>query len=174
MRKEPSFEEGHKPRTEVRDWPSAGTPTVLSFPPQTYRNIRADEVESFTKDLQQRLGLVSDIGGASSGTVSFCKRGGTGAAYRCDSDMDSSARLSANEADLIRDWNTQPTVLHFKPEAYAMVSPDELDNWLTEIKDRLGLELTADVGSQASTTFCREGTSNSYYARDSDFEAFTA
>jgi len=172
MKKDLNFEKGHKPKTEVRDWPAAGMPTVLNFPPQAYRHIRTDEVESFTKDLQRRFGLVSDIGGASGGTVSFCIRGGTGAAYRCDCDMDSSARLLANQGDLIRDWNSQPTVLHFQPDAYATVSPDELENWLTEIKDRLGLELTPDAAREPTTTFCTEG--NSGYACDSDFEEFTA
>ena len=172
MKEDAKFEKGHKPRMEVRKWPSAGAPTVLNFPPQAYRNVRADEVEAFTRDLKKRFGLVSDIGGASGGTVSFCTRGETGAAYRCDSDMDSTARFSDDRRDIIRDWHTNPTVLNFEPEAYAMVSPEELDHWLIEIKGRLGLELNADVGPQATTSFCTEGNGSSGYACDCDFSTY--
>jgi hypothetical protein len=51
---------------------------VLHFPPSAYRVVEGDELMEWQRQVQDRLGLLFDVGSVS----------GTGAAYRCDSDIE--------------------------------------------------------------------------------------
>ncbi|NYT61802.1 hypothetical protein H0A66_05625 [Alcaligenaceae bacterium] len=75
------------PAGRLRSWDAL--PIVLDFPPSAYEVVGPAQYKEWVHQLQKQLGVKFDIvtgGGGSGGTITFCERGGSGAAGRCDCD----------------------------------------------------------------------------------------
>lgn len=164
------FEKGHEPEGEIVELERQ--PVVLRFAPSAYRMVEPHELEEWHKEIVDRLGASFDIGGGSGGTVTFCKRGGSGAAYRCDSDISAEDGGRPLEKTLrrrrLRPWDSKPVVLDFPPVAYEMVRPGRLEEWAGELQKRLGLNFDIGGGSGGTVSFCQRGGSGAAYRCDSD------
>ncbi|MDX6749607.1 hypothetical protein SH611_07305 [Geminicoccaceae bacterium 1502E] len=164
------FEKGHEPEGELVELERQ--PVVLRFPPSAYRAVEPDELEAWHKEVADRLGLTFDIGGGSGGTVTFCKRGGSGAAYRCDCDVDGAGSGRPLEKDPegrpLRPWDSTPVVLDFPPVAYELVQPERLKDWAGELQKRFGRRFDIGGGSGGTVSFCQRGGSGAAYRCDSD------
>ena len=168
------FEDGYKPHGKVVEF--AAQPVVLRFPPSAYRTVDPDELQEWQKEVADRLGIKFDIGGGSGGTVSFCERGGSGAAYRCDSDIDSSPEMGATNKKVVkaegsgrlRPWDSTPVVLNFPPAGYEMVEPAHLKEWAADLSHRFGMNFDIGGSSGGTVSFCERGGSGAAYRCDSD------
>ncbi|WP_049721756.1 hypothetical protein [Gilvimarinus polysaccharolyticus] len=162
------FEDDYKPSGKVMKFDNK--PLVLRFPPTAYRTIEPDEIEEWRKEVAERLGLDFDIGPNSGGTVSFCQRGGSGAAYRCDSDLSQSSDIYGERVPKGRlvPWNSTPVVLNFPPTAYEVVTPERMKGWHADLKERFGHNFDIGGSSGGTISFCRRGGSGAAYRCDSD------
>lgn len=162
------FADGYKPTGKVVELEKQ--PVVLRFPPSAYRAVEPDELKKWHAEVRDRLGLDFDIGGGSGATVSFCQRGGTGAAYRCDSDIETSSTLDVDSerGKRLVPWDSTPLVLDFPPVAYEILEPDRLKDWAADLKERFGLDFDIGGGSGATVSFCQRGGSGAAYRCDSD------
>lgn len=68
----------------MRPWDAL--PIVLDFPPLAYEVVGPSQFKDWVAELQKQLGTKFDIGTGHGGTITFCSRGGSGAAGRCDCD----------------------------------------------------------------------------------------
>lgn len=169
------FEDGYKPRGKVVSF--AAEPIVLRFPPTAYRHVDPDELKEWQREVSDRLGLNFDIGGGGGGTVSFCTRGETGAAYRCDSDVAAAPDVLASQETAIklegsgrlRPWDATPVVLNFPPVAYEILTePDQLKEWTHDLRQRFGMNLELTGASTGTVSFCQRGGTGAGYRCDSD------
>lgn len=164
------FEGGYKPKGKVVAFPKG--PVVLRFPPSAYRVVQADELKQWQQEIKDQLGLVFDVDGASAGTVTYYARGGSGTAYRHDSDIESGSDVTVeNERPgRLRRWDAKPVVLHLPPVAYELVEPDQLREWTDEVSRHLGIYVggVADVGVP-TWSYC-VGPQGEAYPCDSDWE----
>ena len=165
------YEDGYTPKGKVVEFEKQ--PIVLRFPPSAYRVVEGDELKEWRREVQDRLGLNFDVG-SGSGTVTFCKRGGSGAAYRCDCDYEPDSEAIADPAGgpggRLRDWDSTPIVLHFQPVAYEVVEPDQLKGWVDDLRQRFGPTFDIGPGSGGTVSFCQRGGSGAAYRCDSDIE----
>ena len=163
------FEDGCAPKGKVVEFEKQ--PIVLRFPPSAYRVVEGDELKEWQREVQDRLGLTLDIG-SGSGTVSFCKRGGTGAAYRCDCDYEPDSEATPDReggpGGRLRSWDSTPIVLHFPPVAYEMVEPDQLKGWVDDLRQRFGTNFDIGGSSGGTVSFCQRGGTGAAYRCDSD------
>ncbi|WP_020210922.1 hypothetical protein [Gilvimarinus chinensis] len=162
------FEDDYEPAGELVSFEHQ--PVVLKFPPAAYRPVEPEELKEWRAEVADRLGLDFDIGPNSGGTISFCRRGGTGAAYRCDSDI-SQAPDFAEEAPVkgrLTAWDASPVVLNFPPAAYEVVVPERMKEWHAEVKERLGLDFDIGGGSGGTVSFCKRGGTGAAYRCDCD------
>lgn len=162
------FEDDYKPSGEVVEFERQ--PVVLRFSPTAYRPVEPEEIDEWRKEVADRLGLNFDIGPNSGGTISFCKRGGSGAAYRCDCDMDQAINLTdnINPKRRLRPWDSTPVVLNFPPVAYEVVTPERMKEWKLDLQERFGLDFDIGGSSGGTISFCPRGGSGAAYRCDSD------
>lgn len=170
-RKISEFEDGYTPKGKVVEFEKQ--PIVLRFPPSAYRVVEGDELKEWHREVQDRLGLNFDVG-SGSGTVTFCRRGGTGAAYRCDCDYEPDSEMTADRVGgpggRLRDWDSSPIVLHFPPVAYEVVEPDQLKGWVDDLRQRFGPNFDVGGGSGGTVSFCQRGGTGAAYRCDSDID----
>lgn len=162
------FEDGYEPAGEVVEFERQ--PVVLRFPPTAYRTIEPEEIDEWRKEVADRLGLDFDIGSGSGGTISFCTRGGSGAAYRCDSDIAQASDVidEINPKRRLQPWDSTPVVLNFPPVAYEVVTPERMKDWQADLKKRFGLNFDIGGASGGTISFCQRGGSGAAYRCDSD------
>ncbi len=145
---------GRKPKGKTEAFTG---PVVLRFPPSAYRVVQADELEQWQQEIKDQLCLVFDLGEASVGTVTYSERGGSGAAYRSDSDIESGSDLTVeNERPGgLRAWDAKPVVLHFPPDLYEVVEPgDQLREWEDDLSRRFDIEVHAGPAASATISWC--------------------
>lgn len=163
-----TFEKGHEPSGDLVEFPQQ--PVILRFTPEAYKVVEPEDLGDWQREIASRLGLDFEVSADATATVSFCKRGGTGAAYRCDSDVESNSggNDEITGIDGLRPWNSQPVVLNFPPVAYAKLGPDDLEEWTTKLKDKLGLTFDIGGSSGGTVSFCQRGGTGAAYRCDSD------
>ena len=162
------FEKGHEPKGKLVQFEKQ--PVVLRFTPSSYRAVEPNELKEWQRDVAERLGQNFDIVPGGAGTISFCKRGGSGAAYRCDSDMDSAGAERTGNAttERLKPWNSTPVVLDFDPVAYEAVDPTQLKDWAADLEKQFGIKFDIGTGSGGTISFCKRGGSGAAYRCDSD------
>jgi len=162
------FDDDYQPRGPLVQLESQ--PVVLRFSPSSYRSVEPKELKEWHAEVSDRLGSSFDIGPGFGGPISFCERGGSGAAYRCDSDIEATDRAGAVEqGGRLKPWSTKPVVLDFPPVAYELVEPSALKDWAVDLQKRFGLDFDIGPGGGGGTiSFCTRGGSGAAYRCDSD------
>mgnify|MGYP007120037714 CR=1 FL=1 len=169
------FDKGEAPAGEMI--PIRDMPMVMRFPPVSYQRVKPEQFDAWKKEIEERLGSSFDIGAGGGGTISFCERGGSGAAYRCDSDVESSSAsrpaqgiegagkgLDANRTP----WPVTPVVLDFPPIGYGKVLPEQFKDWQRELDARFGSTFDIGPGLQGTVSFCTTPGSGYGYRCDCD------